>query len=335
VNRSLLVLASTFLIGFSVLLLDQHTMGSLQAAEQIRIGLIGLDSSHAVAFTKLINQGTSRPEFENVKIVAAFPGGSPDLSTSVDRIEGFTKTVSELGVEIMPSIESMLKKVDAVIINSVDGRVHLAQATPVLEAGLPLFIDKPVTASVQDSISLFELAKKTGTPVFSCSTLRYCAEVIEAEKLSQSGQVTGCISYSPCKLDPTHPDLYWYGIHGVETLFVVMGPGCQSVQRTKVDGVDVVTGIWKDGRVGTFRGIRDGAHNYGMLLFTKKGVEQIKIKPTYDQLVVEIVHFFRTKKAPVSAEETLEIMAFMTAADASRDTNGQRVTLESVMSAKK
>lgn len=305
------------------------------AAEPLKIGLIGLDSSHAVAFSKLINAEKPKPEFADVTIVAAFPGGSPDLATSADRIEGFTKQISEMGIEIVPSIDVLLKKVDAVIMNSVDGRVHLAQAKPVLEAGIPLFVDKPITASLAEAKELFAIAKKTGTPIFSCSTLRYCDEVQALSKENVAGNIVGCVAYSPCKLDPTHPDFFWYGIHGVETLFTVMGPGCVSVERTQADGVEIATGVWKDGRVGTFRGIRDGAAGYGVLVFGKKKVELVPIRAGYDKLVAEIVQFFRTKKAPITPEETLEIFAFMTAADVSRDADGKSVSLESVMQSSK
>ncbi|MBA2114201.1 Gfo/Idh/MocA family protein [Bremerella alba] len=304
---------------------------SANAAETIRIGLIGLDSSHAVAFAKTINAKDSSPELQKATVVAAFPGGSPDLPTSADRIEGFTKQIQDMGIEIVPSIDALLKKVDAVIMNSVDGRVHLAQATPVLEAGIPIFVDKPITASLEEAKQLIALSEKTGTPFFSSSTLRYCQEVIDLKK----EDVVGCVAYSPCKLDPTHPDLFWYGIHGVETLFTVMGPGCKSVQRTQAEGVEIVTGVWEDGRVGTFRGIRDGSYGYGVVVFGKKNIELTKIRANYNLLVVEIVKFFQTKEPPISPAETLEIVAFMTAADMSRDADGEAISLDRLLSDKK
>ncbi len=304
---------------------------SPSGAGELRIGLIGLDSSHAVAFTKLINATDGAEIFEGVNVVAAFPGGSPDIAASTDRIEKFTQDVTNLGVKIVPSIDELLPLVDAIIINSVDGRTHLRQARPVIEKGLPLFIDKPVAANVAETVEIFNLAKEKGVACFSSSTLRFCDEVIAIEKESPVGKIVGCEAYSPSALEKTHQDLYWYGIHGVETLFAIMGPGCQSVSRSYTDGTDVVTGIWADGRIGTFRGIRDGRKAYGVLLYGENDIQHVPIRPRYNILVEEIVRCFKTGQVPVSAEETIEIAAFMQAAQVSREKGGAPVTLESVM----
>jgi hypothetical protein len=102
-------------------------LASLSAEETmpIRVGIIGLDTSHVVAFTKIMNEDRDE-RFRPVQVVAAFPGGSPEFPLSRDRVEGFTKQVRELGVEIVDSIDSLLSKVDAVLLESVDGR-----ATPM------------------------------------------------------------------------------------------------------------------------------------------------------------------------------------------------------------
>ena len=93
----------------------------------------------------------------------------------------------------------------------------------------------------------------------------------------------------------------------------------------------MAVGTWKNGRVGTFRGIRDGSSGYGGTAFGTKGIDQIGAYGGYRPLLVEIVKFFRTGVAPVSPEETLEIYAFMEAADASKRNGGGPVTLESVL----
>ncbi len=292
----------------------------------IRVGIIGLDTSHAVAFTKAINAEKPREEFVGFRIVAAYPQGSPDIASSTSRVPGYTEEVKKHGVEIVDSIEALCEKVDAILLETNDGRPHLEQLIPCLKAGKPVFIDKPIAGDLVDTIAIFEASKKFGVPVFSSSSLRYVpgAQELRSGKI---GKIFGCDAYSPAALEATHPDLYWYGIHGVETLFTVMGPGCQSVTRASTPGIDVVTGVWAEGRVGTFRGIRTGKSGYGGTAFGEQGVEQIGGFAGYEVLLVEVVKFFKTKQPPVDPVETLEIYAFMSAADESKRRGGAPVTL--------
>jgi predicted dehydrogenase len=236
-----------------------------------------------------------------------------------------------MGIEMVDSIEALLAGVDVVLLESVDGRPHLEQARPVLAARKPVFIDKPLAGSLADAVEIFELAKEHGTPCFSSSGLRYSPAVFDARDKEKVGEVLGCDAYSPCSLEQHHPDLFWYGVHGVETLFAIMGTGCERVTRIKTDGTDVVVGVWKDGRIGTFRGTRTGKHNYGASTFGSKGNTSAGGFAGYDPLVIEIAKFFKTGVSPVPAAETLEIFAFMEAADESKRQGGAAVTLESVL----
>jgi predicted dehydrogenase len=308
---------------------------SLRAADgpaPLRAGIIGLDTSHVEAFTRLLNNPRTEGALAQVRVVAAFPGGSPDIPDSRNRLEGFTRKLrDEFKVEIVDSIEALLPKVDVVLLESVDGRPHLAQARPVLKARKPLFIDKPVAGSLADAVAIYELARKSGTPVFSSSSLRFSPGILGIRHDPRVGSVLGCDAHGPCPLEPHHPDLFWYGIHGVEVLFTVMGTGCRSVTRVHTKGAEFVTGTWEDGRVGTFRGLRGGKADYGALVFGDKGIAPSGGYGGYEPLVVEICKFFKTGKPPVSAEETLEIYAFMEAADESKRQGGAPVTLESVL----
>ena len=177
-----------------------------------------------------------------------------------------------------------------------------------------------------------ELGEQTKTPWFSSSALRFARDTQAARTDSKIGAITGCDAWSPCHLEPTHPDLYWYGIHGVETLYTIMGTGCESVSRSHSDGTDFVVGVWKDGRIGTFRGLRDGKHDFGATAFGTKGIAASGAFTGYEPLVVQIGKFFRSGQPPVSAAETLEVLAFMEAADESKRQGGAPVSLESVMS---
>ncbi len=297
----------------------------------LRAGMIGLDTSHTVAFAKVLNDAKAPPELSGVRVVAAFPGGSPDVPSSIDRVPEYTKTLKEqYGVEIVDSVEALLEKVDVVFLESVDGRPHLEQARPVFKARKPMFIDKPVAGTLADAIEIYDLAKASGTPIFSSSALRF-SPGIAAMRAGKLGPVTGCDAYSPCETEEHVPDFFWYGVHGVETLFTIMGTGCQSVSRTSTPGADVAVGVWEGGRIGSFRGLRQGApHDYGATVFGPKGIGQSGGYGGYEPLLVEIVKFFKTGEPPVTAEETLEIFAFMEAADESKRQDGRPVTLESV-----
>jgi hypothetical protein len=310
---------------------EQATEGKV-----IRVGIIGLDTSHSVAFTQIINkpEDKDKEQVAGCRIVAAYPKGSPDIKSSTERVPEYTPKVRDLGVEIVDSIEDLVARVDAVLLESNDGRPHLEQVLPVLKAGKPVFIDKPIAGSLADAVAIFEAARKYKVPVFSSSSLRYTAGAQEI-RAGKIGEVKGCDAYSPCSLESTHPDLYWYGIHGVESLFTVMGTGCESVTRVSTPGIDLAAGVWKGGRVGTFRGIRTpeggGKADYGGTAFGVGGIQQLGTYGGYAPLVFKIVKFFRTGKVPVTEEETLEIYAFMEAADESKRQGGKPVTIESVM----
>jgi predicted dehydrogenase len=302
------------------------------SAPPLKAGIIGLDTSHVEAFAKVLNNPKTTGALAQVRIVAAYPGGSPDLPASRDRVAGFTKTLrDEFKVEIVDSIDALLQKVDVVLLESVDGRPHLEQARPVLKAGKPLFIDKPVAGSLADAIQIFELAKQYKAPCFSSSSLRFTPAFQAIRNDPKIGPVLGCDAYGPCSLEEHHPDLFWYGVHGVEGLFTLMGTGCVSVVRVQTKDTELVTGTWKDGRVGTFRGIRRGASGYGVTVFGSKGIVSPRGSGGYEPLLVEICKFFKTGQPPVSAQETLEIFAFMEAADESKRRGGVPVTVESVL----
>lgn len=329
-----------------------------------RIGIIGLDTSHSVAFTKEFNaidlpepeqKGTVKEnafaeqpeELQGFRVTAAYPKGSEDIESSTERVPGYTKAVVEYHVKIVPSIDELLAEVDCVLLETNDGRPHLQQVLPVLRARKPVFVDKPLAASLAEAVAIYEAARHYKTPVFSSSSLRFYpgTALVRSGKF---GPVLGADAFSPCSLEESHPDFYWYGIHGVEILFTAMGTGCESVSRTSTSDFDMALGKWKDGRIGTYRGIRGAKLDYGLSIFTKTTSKSIDLKDpapknakartapvppqsSYFPLLVQITQFFRTGTPPVSEAETLEIYAFMSAADESRKLGGAPVTLESVM----
>ncbi len=305
-------------------------VGSAVLGAELRVGIIGLDTSHAVAFVKALNATNPVAEFAGCRVVAAYPQGSRDIVSSTSRVPGYIEQIRPFGVEIVESIPALLERCDAVLLESNDGRVHLEQALPVFKSGKRVFIDKPVAGTLADCLAIYAAAKQYNTPVFSASSLRYTLKTQEIRS-GQHGKVIGADTFSPCALEPTHPDLFWYGIHGVESLFTLMGTGCERVVRLSTPGTDVAAGTWRDGRIGTFRGNRESKGQYGASVFMEKGLQVVNDFKGYDLLLVEIVKFFRSGVVPVSAEETIEIFAFMEAAEESKRRGGTPVTLEEVL----
>ncbi len=295
------------------------------ATRELRAGIIGTDTSHVPAFTATF---ASHPEWR-IKVVAAFKGGSPDLPVSADRLEGFARTIQEKhGVQIVDSIEALLAMVDVVLLESVDGRPHLAQVTPVLKAGKRVFIDKPLAASLEDARRIAHLAEETKTPFFSASSYRFHPEIARLRNNPGVGKVTRVQTSSPFNVIPHHPDLYYYGIHGVEALYAVMGPGCVSVSRRVEGDADITTGIWRDGRVGEYYGsLTPGGTRPVIRVVGDSGTADAAPAPGYEPLVLAIAEFFHTGRPPVAPEETLEIFAFMSAAQVSKERGGASVPL--------
>jgi len=295
------------------------------ATKDLRAGIIGTDTSHVPAFTGLFHR---HPEWR-VKVVAASKGGSPDMPSSASRVEKYAKDIHEkYGVEIVDSIEALLAKVDVVLVESVDGRPHLAQARPVLKAGKRLFIDKPFTAGLADAREIVRLSKETGTPFFSCSCSRFQPEIWKLRTDAGVGKVTRVQGSSPFHLEPHHPDLFWYGVHGCEALYTVMGPGCVSVSRKAEGNLDITTGKWKDGRIGVYRGVKKGDYKPIIKVWGADGEHETKGGFSYDGLVKVMAEFFHTGAPPIEAAETLEIFEFMTAAGLSKARGGAEVRLD-------
>jgi hypothetical protein len=302
------------------------TLLAVSACAQIRIGIAGTDTSHVPAFTSMLNDPAHKDHIPGARVVAAFKGGSPDLPSSWDRVEKYAEEIrSKWGVEIVPDIPTLLSKVDAVLLESVDGRAHLPLFREIVKGGKPVFIDKPLAASLEDAREIARLAREHNVKWFSTSSLRYGPNMDAIRR----PDATGVITWGPSPIEPSHKlDLSWYGIHAVEMLYALMGPGCVEVTRVHTDGADVVSGRWKDGRVGLVRLGRPSSP-YGAVVFGPKGVSANAdtLYTGYAPLVREIVKFFQTGQPPVAEEETLELFAFLEAARLSKERGGAPVAV--------
>lgn len=298
----------------------------------LRLGIVDFDSSHCVEFTRRFNHvGVDRDQWvDGARVVLGWPGTSV---MSPERIGPFARQVAQCGVELVESPRAMLGRIDAVLVLSVCGQPHRDRVLPFLQAGVPAFVDKPLACSVSDAAAIIAAARASGTTVFSSSALRYSADVLAfTSRRASTGPVLGAMSYGPAKRAEGNPGLFHYGIHAVEVLLAVMGPGCQAVATTFAAGAEVVTATWNDGRIGVVRGARLGATAYGLTAFCERAVvhQHVSTRYAYRNLCREIVRSFESGVPSVSNDATLEIVRFIAAALRSEQAGGERVALADV-----
>lgn len=300
-----------------------------------RIGILGLDTSHAIEFASMFNGQAAKPEFNGYEVTMAYPWGSRTIEPGYTRVPGFIEKAQKLGIKIAGSIDELLANSDYILLETQDGNLHVEQALAVFKAGKPVFIDKPFAANLADVCLIFELAKKYNVSVFTSSSFRYI-EPVELISTGVKGKVLGADCFGPCQEEPSHPTIYWYGIHVVEMLYTIMGTGCTSVSRTHTDESDFIVGKWNDNRIGTFRGMRIGVgpyYHYGGFAYCEK--EPVALDKYdgygYFDLMKEILKFFETGIVPVPHETTIEIYAFMSASSKSMLSNGMPVNISDLI----
>ena len=298
--------------------------GMCASAADFRLGIIGTDTSHVPIFTREFNDSTAPGFVPGFRVVAAYKGGSPDIPDSATRVDRFASEVHDTyGVQIVPDIPTLCSLVDGVLLESGDGRRHLEQARQVIAAHKPLFIDKPLASTLADAREIARLAAEAGVPWFTSSSLRYAD--LSAVKSPDNKSVS---VWGPGPLEEHHQiSLSWYGIHAIEMLYAMLGPGCLTVTQTSSPASDVVVGVWKDGRIGVATLSRPYS-DYGVLAFRERNVVvSHPVKVDYAALDARIAEFFRTLVPPVPNQETLEIFAFMDAAQRSKDSGGKPTSL--------
>ncbi|MFD2114591.1 Gfo/Idh/MocA family protein [Paenibacillus yanchengensis] len=291
----------------------------------LKIGMIGLDTSHVVAFTELLNSADHEHHVSGGKVIVAYPGGSADFELSYGRVEQFTTALKEKhNITIVDTIEEVATMSDALLLESVDGRVHLEQFQQIASYGKPVFIDKPLTTSYADAEAIYQLAKQHNAPVMSCSSLRYAGTFQEALADEQKGAIYGADCYGPLALQPTQPGLFWYGVHTAEMLFAALGAGCEEVRAVVEEDHEVYVGKWSGGRLGTLRGNRSGNGQFGAVVHRQAGSQLIDVQaskiPFYALMLQQIISFFKSGQSAIPAEETLAIIRFIEAANKSRQT---------------
>jgi predicted dehydrogenase len=291
----------------------------------LRIGMAGLDTSHAPAFASLLHDGSHEYHVPGARIVAAYPGGSPDFDLSIGRVAQFTATLRDQhGVEIVDSLAGLREKCDAVMLESIDGRVHLEQFREVAHWGIPVFIDKPLTLSAVEAREIARIAGEAGVRVTSASAMRFAEKFREALESNVAEPVIGADFHGPMAYVEKSPGYFWYGIHSVEMLFAAMGSGCREVLAVREELHDILIGRWADGRLGVVRGNRAGSGVFGGMIHRKPGSASFDVsagkKPYYASLLDKVIPFFRGEGEVVALPEMVEVISFLESANRSAET---------------
>jgi hypothetical protein len=297
----------------------------------LRAGMVGLDTSHCQAFIEVMHDPANPYHVPGVRVTGVYAGGSEQFSLSRERVKGFSAEIdSRFQIRAYENIPDLVKDVDVLFLTSVDGRQHLEQFNQ-MAVGKPVFIDKPFAVTTADAALIIQRAAVTGTPIMSCSALRFAEGITETTK--SHDDILACEAYGPIPILPDYPGYFWYGIHSAEILFLLMGSGCQSVRTLTADKMDVISGVWQDGRSGLVLGTRFDVYEFGCLVHTHSGsrLNIAKNTPPYHAcLLNEIVRFFRSGQPPVDARETYQIIAFLEAANQSKAENGVTVPVLSL-----
>lgn len=300
-------------------------------ANHFKIGIIGLDTSHCVAFSQILQDENFKYHLSGAQIAGIYPGGSPEFSLSHDRVQGFTEQLhNQYSLPIYNNLEQIAADMDAMLLLSGDGRQHLEQFQH-LACGKPVFIDKPLATTTAEAAEILLLAARTGTPILSCSSLRFAAGI--AGSLESGDELISCESFGPAPILPDYPGLFWYGVHGIDILFSWMKAGCRQVRCISHPKMDVIMGEWNDGRLGIFRGTRFDVNSFGCLLNTNRGISYRQARddpPFYYFLIKEVLDFFIKGTQKVTHQEMFEVIAFIEAAHESIKNGGQAVDTKTV-----
>lgn len=296
----------------------------------LKIGYVGLDTSHVIGFTQLMNDPQHEHHVPGARVTVGWPGGSSDFEASYSRVEKFTNTLrDEYDMDILESPEAVAEACDILFIESVDGRVHLEQFKRTLPYRKPTYIDKPFALTLADACEMVALAQEHDIPLMSCSSLRY-ADALQNALAEGRDDILGCDFYGPMNEQATQPGLFWYGCHSVEMIVAALGTGCKEVRCVRTEDHDLLTALWQDGRVASFHGLRNVHSKFGGLLHRKDRVEWVDAtsgRPLYAGLVAAILEHLPHGRSPIPAAEMIEIVAIMEAANRSREEGGSPVAV--------
>ncbi len=297
------------------------------SANPVRLGVVGVDSSHLPAFTSRLHALTDAGE-GRCRVTTMFDPGEHFLPEK--DVEGWKTEARQMGVADAKSMDALLDQVDGVLVLSVNGHEHLAHATPALRRGLPTYIDKPLTCSPAEADRLAGIVRETGARCYSASSLRFAKELEDVAKLP--GEVVAVDVVGPGELNDAMAGLYFYGVHSVELADAILGPGVEAVRASSTPDRDLADLRYADGRLARIRLERRGGYAFGATVHTTQTLHSfvVDFEPVYARLIAGMSRFFEGAEPPVSLDRIVENIKTMAAGNQSLTTNGDWVKLTDV-----
>lgn len=279
-----------------------------------KIAIIGLDTSHATAFPKLMQD----PETESSQKISGIRAVSClRFETAFQGKEGLDTRqayLESIGVKVTEDFEEAVADCDAIMIEINDPALHLEYFEKCAPLGKPIFLDKPFADSVENMCKIIELAKKYNVRFFTASSLRFDIDFVEG--LEKGLAAEKGMTWGPCGIPPKGSGIIWYGCHTFEMLQRIMGRGAVSVSGIKDENNYLFRVKYADGRVGMVD-LSSTSYKYGALIRSKEN-EGVFVNvtcrvPFYYMLMKEFVKFLDGEQ-PVALEDSVEVMALQEAA---------------------
>lgn len=311
----------------------------------MRIGAIGIDSSHLPEFTKRIKgmrvEGKTSCEVTHFWDPGNHEWQHPEgVARSAQDVESWRKTTLELGAKQVGSLDELLKSVDGVMVLNINGHRHLELAIGPIARGMPTYIDKPLTCSLDQARALLAMTRQYKARCYSASSLRFITEIpkLDAEKL---GKIVAIDAFGNGELLDMMPDLWHYGCHSIEMVDAIFkwsgqGPGVKRVSSVATGnattGYHLVDLDYHDGRIARIRLDRNGAWAFGATVHGSKGVQQfvVDFAPVYTRLVEGMARFFEGGAAPVDLRDIVENVAVMEAGNRSIQQDGAWISVPTI-----
>lgn len=288
----------------------------------IRIGILGTDNSHSIAFSRLFNVKEEKPHVRGAKVVAVY--GDEDKRN---------REVAEKGCvgQIVKRPSDMIGMIDAAIVDFRHGSRHYKFAKPLIEAGIPTFIDKPFAATVAHANRMTDLARRKRCPITTFSTVRYGPAVDAWKKdIKKLGRVKTVIISGPGSTKSEYDGLFFYAVHQVELMLECFGDKIKSVRGVDYDGTLVATVSYRNGMVVTLHEIDSAYRNFAAIAHGEGGEAVYDVSKAHDGYYYGakiLMEMFKGGKMPIAYKDLATSTRILAAIERSVAAGGKEVTI--------